>query len=403
MFNSKLMRIFCLLVCAVFSTSVFAQTATLRAVATGTQFPSARSLTFKQALSRSRHQMMASVTGVRLVLPNFFGVNPEAGLGGTTSVTASIEYPVGTFTQVTNGGSPTIAIADNSFAVTDMANVTIPAGAYFYVRMFYQSATGITYITYAAGPTAQDLVNGEALNYATSGLTDLTMGGTITNLNTLVMARPAAILGFSSVPAVFIVGDSRAFGHSDGYSNGITTTGEIARGVGTRFPYILSAQDGGSLSNWVTRANANQVAIAKYATHVINQYGTNDFYAGARTLAQMTNDSIAFLSYFPGMPAFKTTIGPETTSTDSWATVANQTVITGNTPRIAFNDMVRNNGLPGYAGWFDLADSYETSRDSGFYIVNGTALYATTDGIHQTPTMNAIIAGDDLFRPATIH
>jgi len=105
---------------------------------------------------------------------------------------------------------------------------------------------------------------------------------------------------------------------------------------------------------------------------------------------------------------FQTTITPSTTSTDSFATLANQTAAlsfstAGNGTREQLNDWLRDGGpiRDGVAaaigapdairsshnahplsGVLEMADTVESSRNSGKWKVDGTALKWTGDGIH---------------------
>lgn len=381
--------------------------ASWRSVASGCALPTTRSLTNKQTNSQSRHQIMAPVSAIRVVVPNFFGTNPEAALGGTTTVTLGMGTSAnGPFVPLNFSGSLQGTVGDNTILVSDItplpASLANTVGGFLFLRMFFNSVTGITFITFpAGGATAMDVANGEAMNFAVSGLNDLTLGGTIVNSSVLLMVRPAAIIGYSSIAAPIILADSRGFGQNDGYANGTTNAGDSARGIGLHYPYIMLAQDGGSLSNWVGRVNANQVAISKFGTHFHNALGINDIVAGSRSAVQLTQDYVKALAFFPRMPASLQTLMPETTSTNSWSALSDQTVSANNSVRVAWNDQCRNSGVPGYGPCVDVGDIMESSRDSGLIIVNvtnPTANYGTNDGVHQSPLGCQLIQNADLFR-----
>src|SRR5215831_11995563 len=52
-------------------------------------------------MSRSAHIATDNITQLGIVIPNFTLIDPgEQASGGTATVTASVEYPAGTFTQI---------------------------------------------------------------------------------------------------------------------------------------------------------------------------------------------------------------------------------------------------------------------------------------------------------------
>jgi hypothetical protein len=114
--------------------------------------------------------------------------------------------------------------------------------------------------------------------------------------------------------------------------------------------------------------------------------GTNDV---GRTLVQMQTDLTTIWTALSnrGMKVHAGTIPPGTTSTDSWATTANQTKKATEATRVAFNDWIRTTPAP-LAGYVETADACETARNSGFWKVNGAANYATTDGTHPTDVIH---------------
>jgi hypothetical protein len=139
-----------------------------------------------------------------------------------------------------------------------------------------------------------------------------------------------------------------------------------------------------------------------YCSDLISEYGINDI-DGSRTGAQVMADIQNVRNQFPTKPFFQTTLPPATNSTDSWATVANQTYNTAstNTQRINFNNLVRG-VFSGLSGYFEVADLVESGRDSGYWQANGTAQSYTQDGLHESQgCINAIIA-NEAFATSTI-
>ncbi|WP_447643155.1 hypothetical protein [Nocardioides zeae] len=153
-------------------------------------------------------------------------------------------------------------------------------------------------------------------------------------------------------------------------------------------------------------------------------YGINDL-KGSHVYANLQAAMVScwrVLAERIGVPGYQWTIGPQTTSTDTWATVANQTIVTANnfhTDRLALNAWLRDGapinrttfavvatgssptgtiraGQAGHplAGIFEVADIVESARDSGLF----KAGY-TFDGIHYgTSAYAAVAAGLDWTR-----
>jgi hypothetical protein len=100
-----------------------------------------------------------------------------------------------------------------------------------------------------------------------------------------------------------------------------------------------------------------------------------------------------------------TTIIPDTTSTDSFATVANQSTVPVREPiRTAYNAWVRAGGIAGVRNTYDLASAIEVNSsgvlttDGGFWPAPGY----TTDGIHESQTANLQIKNSGILTAAMV-
>ncbi len=171
-----------------------------------------------QSQSRTRHRAADTISSLQIVWGNWYVTQTtcvETAGGSTASITASIEYPVGTFTPVKFNGSTGAAVISGSNVVSDTVAVSIPKGAFFFVRMHFSTSGGTisTQTRPASAPFGQiaDLANGEAVTYGTS-VVDQTMGGTVVDSagDGTVWTGPLAIIGATRLPSVYILGDSRA-------------------------------------------------------------------------------------------------------------------------------------------------------------------------------------------------
>jgi hypothetical protein len=140
--------------------------------------PETFSASYTQLMTRSSHFSRVSITKLKIMIPNFY-VNSASGLvetatGSSATVTASVEYPSGTFTQIKFNGSTSGTIPSGSTIISDYVTVTIPNNTQFWIRMFWTNPSGVVYSRVFEDPTI-----GEIMDYAASGLTDKTMSGTV--------------------------------------------------------------------------------------------------------------------------------------------------------------------------------------------------------------------------------
>ena len=160
-----------------------------------------------QIMMRSAHIATEDLTTIRIVFSNFYnalkfggGPTSDTGRGAASTITASVEYPSGTFTQVKFDGSASGLIPNASVLFSDYLTVKIPSGATFWVRLFTNNPAGIIFNPW------QNTFLGEAIDVAASGLTDQTMGGTIRN-KIGWSTPPLAIVGMTKNASVIIVGE----------------------------------------------------------------------------------------------------------------------------------------------------------------------------------------------------
>lgn len=356
-------------------------------VATRCLAPISRNTTNRQLMSRSPHYARTAITSLQIMVANWF-VNPasthaEIGTGSDATVTASIEYPANTFTQVLFGGVASGTVPDVSQLLSDAVAVTIPKDALFWVRIYWVSTTGTLSVPHDLSGTG---LPGAGLEVGVSGITDKTMSGTVTAADNEF--PPVAIIGTTSQPSVVIVGDSIGLGDSFKETIGDASGdfGVVARSIGPSYAYASLCQNGDQGEDFVA-SHTNRAAIFAYASHLICEYGSNDLYTVGASAATVLATQQTIWGYMTALgaekKAYQTTITPRTTSTDSWATTGNQTLVSGTVEarRTSLNNTLR--GIPtGLTDCFDVADAIETSRDSGIWRVTGAANGYTADGIH---------------------
>lgn len=359
-------------------------------VATKSRIPTNRSTTNKQANARTHHVARDSITALKIELCNWYwnraAVGPETNGGGNITYSASVEYPEGVFTQILWSGAATIVVATGASALSDFVNVTIPNGASFWIRTYANAATAIVFTEGNTGYSQRDAGNGEAYEYSAASTTDKTMGGTIVDVGAASnpIFVPTAIVAETRKPSVLIIGDSRDWGFEDTFDSS-GDLGDIARSIGPAYGYINAACAGDTFSAFIT-AHGKRAALAQYCSHVIIGDAINALRAGGsgqnKTAAAVLVELQTMLGYFSANRCFTTTCGgPNSTSTDSFATTANQTVNANSAQIIAYNDAIRA-GVANSLGYFEIDDQLSSARNSGKWRVNGAAFAYTLTGLH---------------------
>lgn len=352
-------------------------------------------------MDRSAHIARQTIPalGLKIVWGNYYvnGSSQEVNPGSGT-YEASIEYPAGTFTRCLFGGSNTVIVAGLADAMTDWCGPAIPNGVKFWVRCLYiNTSGGIIFsggVPYSATDEGDLFGSGAPTNDVVTGTIPNGAGGSGST-----GFHPYAIIGNTTAPTLCLIGDSRMTGANDLVNNFSGDTGEVARTIGPLLAYTKLAVFGTSLNTTVLNFT-NRLRITKYCSHVIDEYGINDI-AGGRSAAQLASDRTTMASLV-ALPIYGTTIQGETTSSDSWATTANQTV-SGNSSVVTTFDGLERAGITGEYGYFDIAaiiDPGATAKwpvAANVFATTGTAGYATTDGVHESPAMNQLIQQSNII------
>ena len=299
-----------------------------------------------------------------------------------------MEYPAGTWTILPWSGASTGAVASNAFGYTDLTNLgfTIPPFAKFRIEIYVTCASGLAYSSWA---NAKDTMRGDEWAHDANA-TGKALGGAITNLDQVSQLFPALVLGNSSRVVWGVLGDSIAAGVNDTFPDPSGGRGLLGRAIAKAGPHVNYGCPGDRAQYYVA-SHANRLALmqASGATKLINEYGVNDV-NNARTAAQLQADRTTIRGYFPGLPVFDTTVTPQTTSTDSFKTAANQTLSStaNNTQRTTFNNALRGPQVSfASPGVIDIAGIVETStanelgpvQDGGVWM----PIYANgSDGTH---------------------
>ena len=342
-------------------------------VATRLAVPDSSQANTQPWMVRTGHIATDSMSLIRLAWANWYAHEQIPGANMLT-LTASVEYPAGVFTRVKFRGGETGSASAGSTLWSDDLPVNIPLGARFWTRAFFRNSSNLL----ALGPSLCNALFGDAI---VQNGTDQTMGGTIVS-NANFLMPPCAIVGATSKRSVVIIGDSRTAGVGDNFQAANGGWGEMRSGL-AQYAGVNCGISGTSAAQYLASAGPLRAELIGYCTDVVDAYGVNDIFVFGRSNAQLKADQAAIRALYPTKRFFVTTLDPETTSTDNWATLVNQTPRAQEAVRVAYNTDVRANAL-GSTGFFECAAVSESSLNSGLFKVDGTAFKYTADGTHQS-------------------
>ena len=322
-------------------------------VATRMRMPDLNNTGAVAVMSRTMHISRQNLTSVQVVFPNFYvnsASNGEQSPGAAAVTTASIEYPSGICTPFKFSGAYQGSIAGNSLIISDALPVSIPSGTKFWIRQWYNNPVAVPYTGYSIAVSA---VN-DAANYSASSETDATQScATVTSNFTGRVNYPLALLSMTNNPSAILFGDSRVVGVLDTQNDATGDVGELERFIGPGYAYINMSVFGDQLGLTLA-STANRQIMAQWGSFAIDEYGVNDVETGNKTSAQVVaSRQLAKTLLFPNIPVYGTTLPPYTTTTDSCATLTNQTVPTNDPQRVAFNT-AELAGITGEVGTIDL-------------------------------------------------
>jgi lysophospholipase L1-like esterase len=329
-----------------------------------------------------------------------------AALTSTSNLTFA-----GLCTQATWGQARTFALFPRrDFYVSDSIPCCLATGSFFGVRTyasFTATAGSAGTLGLADCPSAAArLAIGSYTEWSTrsTGLADATMApiGQGANNGAGFALPPVMILGLvaDTAPhgAVVVVGDSIAHGFGDTTPDSGGRFGYIQRALANNVPWVGFTR--GSTTalqmNYDTRPIQRLVELSS-ATDVILEYCRNDIFSGispSNVVVYLQNIAAPLLG--AGCRVWICTSPPWTSSTDSWATTGNQTIMnTGyEANRKTYNANVAANWQSlGFSGLIDVAGvvEYGGRNSSGLWRADGGAW--TADGVHPTSLgHNALIS-----------
>lgn len=358
---------------------------------------------------RHRHTAPCDMIGLRLVFHNHqaTGSSPVDVAGpNTITVKGSIEPVIGgTIYPVTFRGAVSADIIGGMDVISDIVYVPITKGQYFWTRSYVHVAnTSHTYpVRFQTALSTEGYTN-----YLSGTDVDATVSGAISAASSQSFG-PSTVVGIVSGTGantgVVKVGDSIAAGSSDvsdtsGPISGFIDRALIAAGCGE----VSIARSSSVSGDFTSGAMSMRFPLARFGQQAIVAIGINDAGGGVSLVTYQANMTslVASLKAQGVRDIYACTLAPESTSTDSWATLANQTPgRTGGAGQAAhealrqsYNTWLRT--VPAiFTGVFDtgaLVEQGGASAPTGKWIVNGSANYLTLDGLHPNPVGHALMA-----------
>jgi hypothetical protein len=235
-------------------------------------------------------------------------------------------------------------------------------------------------------------------------------------------------------PVVMVAGDSI----SDGYGGSALGRSYLTRGLDAGGVAWFNCGNPASTIFSNMTHYGYLTLLSGYVDHVVFHCGTNDIFAGAPVPVTSLGSFQSYLLQLatevcrPGVKFWPCTIFPRVTSSDSFVTTANQTKSTANQPggtmsaetlRIICNNWLRDATSTGAIAYLTanmpfgaaqvgqiidpaalveknsdgsavvyVSNGQQTAGTGGYWPVNGTASYATTDGIHPSDAIQIIAA-----------
>lgn len=377
------------------------------------------------ATYRTKHQAVMALTTLQATYVNWHKAvsGTSRDVIGENAITIEVTwFKNGVAIPLLFDGQRSKTYAPGESVTTDQKAVTIDAGDVLYEQVYVSvAATGMAWPLSRYGQAG----NNEGSNYGTDRA----------NLNLTELAAFTNGYTFSCIAAggkpasptpkkmVLLCGDSQTQGFAQGTYGGTTAADDYGYAQracqSVNSPYVSIAYFGETVTDFLVGVNRQyRMPVADNIGIALVGYGWNDL--KTRTAVQIETDLITCWNIWKarGAKVISATILPNTASTDAWATLANQTLVTtgwSQTERNALNAWHRD-GAPFYPGgapaavgatgggvlrignaqhpvaaMADIAAAVEDTA-TGKWKVAASAPHYTSDGIHGSPLANAAMA-----------
>jgi len=298
-------------------------------------------------------------TDLRVCFPNFYvPVSGETATGNSLLLQAVAVELSGVVTQLKFSGGNSVTIASGSFACSDAGGPAVPANSNVRIRWADQLSIGDLRAT--SGYIAWGALGDGVIRSASDQSALVTDPAWNPNNSQASMSGPSLIvakgwLAAGRPPVPLIVGDS--IGQWQQEETGFVSTrgalGWIGRGMddnasSTAYPYAVYAIPGTGLTNLANSAGNFAIRYSMLQTFnwpfttVISNMGHN---SAGNANSQIT-DAATFLKTMGSKWLVWTTLTPNTTSTDNFTTVGNQTLGPQDAGTVQFNTFLLTTPSP---------------------------------------------------------
>lgn len=356
---------------------------------------------------------------VRLVFWN--GYIYQGEISGANSITIDaglerVDVPQ-TVMFTFDGGSATKALAAGEWCVTDPIKASAFGLSNFTANSDFRARTGVVLANGTQGwpytDSTPEVISGQRTAVSNSASSQIsatgalvTPSGGISNSTTDANCfSPLAIIGkWTGTPdiSVFIQGDSIMQKALDVADDGTVGGGfgvRAMRSVGGRsVPHINMARSAERAEYYTEAKSRLRRFMMQFCTHMLDEMGVNDVSAGTAAAQIVTYKSIPWQHFKRWGKGSKyiaqTSITTRTTSTDNWATVANQTPVSGfgsGEVREQLNASLA--ALPTNVSQFiDLRSATNDATVPQKWPATGSPYGYTGDGTHPSPTAHTSMA-----------
>lgn len=263
------------------------------------------------------------------------GLGAEIALGASYKVRCAIRYAGqgNDPTDMTFSGTAEGTVADAGGLWSDpLAGFTIPANTQFWAHCYFEFGSGnnrpVAYTTLAA--------RGEYwIASATQATALAVLSTTAAGVDGFSVPGPMAIVGTNTgakTQCIMIVNDSIGQGQNEPLSDGNARgdRGYLNRGIDSfGYSFIRIGNNGANVPNMWGATAVQRMAIATLLqpTHILFQVSENSGALGTAGLkTALASLWSAYRAICPTAKFLQAKMGPKTTTTDDYATVANQTV-----------------------------------------------------------------------------
>lgn len=367
--------------------------------------------------------------------PNADGMSQSATSGSGTAATFNaqwegfamgghldIEPSFATFSMIGSGAAELVSQGGAYSDMTESWDFYVPPGDVFVsepipVDIAAGTAIGVRGEIVGFNPSTGRVAITSEYSVIASSFFERANAGTLTTSQANNILSPLGIIGVPKKvgPSVLVIGDSRIMYIGAGVDTMDTdgNTGWMERALASKIPSCNMARSSDKLANYI---NVTPPAIGRWGikraiqmlrpSAVYLNLSINDFVAGtsAATVLSWETQFVAWLRGLGVGQVFTDTCSPNTTSTDSWATLGNQTITSAGANAVTRNTSLRTGGYAGiydfFIDWAGVTEDNSGGSPSGKWSVVGGA--RTTDGMHQNQatlitmgtTANPILLGN---------